>query len=162
MQYRRVVRKGLQRVNDGGERVIADVDEVDRVLGDVAIIGQNHRDRLAHITHLVLCDRPAFDGQLDPDHQRRCDACIILARQDGVNACQPARGIGRYVGDPGMGVGAAQDGGMQRSLRRRQVIKELAAPGQKRGVFHPQHRMMQPVLWHASSPPKPSSGVAGH
>ena len=86
----------------------------------------------------------------------------IGAGDDGLHTLHRQRLAGVDLDDLGMGMGAAQDGGMQRSRRRRPVIKELAAPGQKRGVFHPQHRLIQPVLWHASSPPKPSSGVEGH
>jgi hypothetical protein len=41
------------RIGHGGERVVVDVDQLQRVLGEIPALGDHHRDRLAHVPHHV-------------------------------------------------------------------------------------------------------------
>ena len=50
-------RLGSAVVDDGRQRLVVDLDELGRVLGEVAVVGDDQRDRVADEAHLVLGQR---------------------------------------------------------------------------------------------------------
>ena len=65
---RRAVLPRLERVEHDRQRLVLDLDQVARVLGDVAVLGDHGRDRLAVVAHLldgdqVLDDRAGAEGR---------------------------------------------------------------------------------------------------
>ncbi len=64
---RRAVLPRFGRVEHDRQRLVLDLDQVARVLGDVAVLGDHGRDRLAVVAHLldgdhVLDDRAGAEG----------------------------------------------------------------------------------------------------
>ena len=57
MQERRSGTHGLLGVNDGGQRFVVDAEEFERVLGEVAVFGDDAHDRLADVAHLATRQR---------------------------------------------------------------------------------------------------------
>ena len=72
------VASGCDRVEHGVERVVVDLDELGRVLRDVAVTGDDDRDRLADVAHGVDRRGVLRDAGLDPSGKR--------ARQRGTSA----------------------------------------------------------------------------
>ena len=59
MQHRRAYGHGLFDGEDGGEDVVIDVDELERLLGDVETGGTNGGDGVALVQHFVAGQRVA-------------------------------------------------------------------------------------------------------
>ena len=57
--HERVGVLGRRVVDDRGERLVVDVDELGRVLGEVPALGDHERDRVADEAHLALGERRA-------------------------------------------------------------------------------------------------------
>ena len=123
-----------------GQRLVVDVDQFDRVLGEVAALGDDQRNRVADELGLAL-------GQRRPRSVRD-----VLAR-DGVpglldvgvevgggehrvHAGQRQRRRGVDAVDPGARERAAHEAGVQHA-RPGDVVDEAAAAGQQPGVLDP-------------------------
>ena len=52
------------------QRLVVDLDQLQRVLGEIAVRRDDHRDRLADIAHALDRDRPALDVRLHAGEQR--------------------------------------------------------------------------------------------
>ena len=57
-------------VDDGRQRLVVDVDELGRVLGEVERLGDDERDGVADETHLVVGERRARRLRARPDRPR--------------------------------------------------------------------------------------------
>ena len=53
MQDRRFGRERRDRIDHGGQRAVVDLDQVERVFGEIAVRRDDDRDRLADIAHAV-------------------------------------------------------------------------------------------------------------
>ncbi len=97
---RRAVLLRLERVEHDRQRLVLDLDQVARVLGDVAVVGDHRRHCLTVVAHLldgdhVLDDLPGAEGRQrrrmpghvgachDADHARQC---LRLRRVDPEDA----------------------------------------------------------------------------
>ncbi len=116
MDERRAVLLRLERVEHDRQRLVLDLDQVARVLGDVAVLGDHGRDRLAVVAHLldgdhVLDDRAGAEGG-----KRRRMLGDVGARDDADHAGQRL-GLRRVDGDDArVRVRAAHDRRMRHVL----------------------------------------------
>ena len=121
VQHRRPRRERRFRIDDRRERLVVDLDQLGRVLGDVARARDDDRDRLADVAHAV-------DGQHAPDaglrlrpggdrRGERREIEQILAGDDERDTLEGACSRGVDSDDPGMGIRAAVEGDMERAGR---------------------------------------------
>ena len=132
--------RGGRIVDDRCERLVVDDDELDRVLRDVAVVGDHERDRVADEAHL------AFGEQ----RQRRRRAGRPLARVPelhdvGVDVGRDEHRAHAWQGSGLRGVdlhdasarhGAPHEAGVHHA-RPRDVVDERPPSGQQTSVLHP-------------------------
>ena len=146
MQQRRALFHRPLRVDGGLQRLILDLDKVERVLGDIAVLGDDHRHRLADKAHLVDGDRVVGDGDLDDARDRARDRGHLGARDDAGDARQGARLGGIDIHDARMRMRRAQDGGVLEVGHRLHVINELRPPAQERRVLFARDGLADPLI----------------
>ena len=125
-------------VDHGGQRLPVDLDQAGGVLGDVAVVGHDHGDRLADVAHLVHAPAAAgcAVGQARMrDDQRRglVELAQVGGGQDQVHAGQRAR-----AGDVDRPMPRGRAGCAARGVqhaRRIHVVDEAAEPAQQARVF---------------------------
>ena len=142
VELRRVLgRSGLGR-NDRVQRLVVDIDQVERVVRLTAALRDDHGHDVTHVPHRILCDAVVFgNGQTgigqEPCAGRRSD----LVHGVGVRvygddaACLGRCGCVDTV-DAGVRVRAAEHGGMQRA-RKDDVVGVGGAARDQPGVFPP-------------------------
>jgi len=118
------VRDGVEGVGEGAERLVPDDDAIERGGGDFLRGGRHRGDRVAHESRLVERQRVLVltHGE-DPERDRQ-----IPAGEHRLHARQRERAARVDRNDPGVGVGAAQQLGVQHA-RQRQVVRELGGAG---------------------------------
>ena len=131
VQQRRAVRNGRRGRDDGRQRLVFDLHQLQRVLGPVAVLRQHDRDRLPDIARLV-----GRNGKVAHRRAQRRDEGPEPGRdlRPGEQAHALRRG---YAPDARMGVGRAQDGGVQRARRLGQVVDEPPPAAEQRPVLNP-------------------------
>ena len=143
VQQRRTFRYRRRGRDDGGKRLVLDLHQLQRILGPVAVLRQHDRDRLARIAHLVGRDREVAHGRA----QRRDEG---PEAGGDVRPREQAHALRRGDGaEPRMGVGRAQDRGMERARRHGQVVDEPPPAAEQRRVLHPLaacHAAFRPVI----------------
>ena len=135
-----------ERIDDGRQRLVVDLDQFERVFGEIAVARDHDRDRLADIAHAVDGNRPAFDRRLHADHQRGGQLRHFGGGDDGGDARRAPRRLGVDGADFGVGVRRAQDRGVQRAGRNADVVDIAPAPGEKRQVLDPLDRLADQLL----------------
>ncbi len=107
-QHGRVRLERLERIGDDRQLLVLDLDELDRVGGDVAVVGDDEGDLLALEQHLAVGQHHLLvAGQRR--HPVQVQRLEVLRRQHGQHAGQGEGGRGVDRGDAGMGVGAAHE-----------------------------------------------------
>ncbi len=134
----------IDRIDDRGQRFVVDLDQIERVLRQIAICRDDDRNRLADVAHTVDCDRPTFDRRLHAGDKARRERRDIRTGENRGNAVRLARRIETDRRNAGMRMGRAQDCGMQRAGPNAEVIDKAPAPGQECGVFHALDRLAAP------------------
>ena len=138
---------GCQRflgIHHRGQRLVLDLDQVARVLGDVAILGRHRRHRLADVAHPVVGDRGLEHRRARPCRQRIADLGRIGAGHHAKHAGESG-GLAHVDGDdPRVGMGAAQHGGV-RHLRHVDVVGIEALADEEARVLHPLHALADPL-----------------
>ena len=122
----------------GRQRLVDDVDERNRVLGDIPRIGNNQHHRLADVTYLAECDAALLDRRIGKARQRCGLPRRLLA---GDHRDDAGQGLGRALvdrADARVGVRAAQHRGV-RHVRQCDVVDEAPASGKEARVFLAQH-----------------------
>ena len=133
---------GVERrggVEQGVERLVRDRDQLERVLGRVARVGQHHRDRLARVAHEVLGQRRLEQPlhTVDPEHAHgdaRQWVRQVVARDDVDHALVLERGRGVDRDDARVCMRAPQDRRVQRA-RALEVVDEAASAGEEPTVL---------------------------
>src|SRR5207249_6688178 len=78
------------RVGDGRQRVVVDLHRLERVLGQVAALGDDERDWLADVADLVARERRLQAGDDTragaKPHGDAADVAQVLGRDDGADA----------------------------------------------------------------------------
>ena len=138
VQQLRPRRECLLRVEHRRQRVILDVDQLGRVLGDGARRRDDGGDRLAHETHAVEREHVAGAGLGLRSRRDRCregrQVAQVLAADDQGDPVEGARPRDVDRDDPSVGVGAAAEGDVQRA-RRLDVVEVDAAACQEARVL---------------------------
>ena len=133
-------RVGVQRVagvDDGGQRRVLDVDQRERVAGGVAGLGDDERDLLPLVAHLVGGEhRLHVVGERG--HPGEAALGELLAGEHGAHERVRLGGQRVDGDDPGAGVRAAQHGGVQHAGQR-DVVDEPAAAAHEPGVLFARH-----------------------
>ena len=143
VQQRRAFRYRRRRRDDGRQGLVLDLHQLQRILGPVAVLRQHDRDRLTDIAHLVGRDRKM-------PHRRAQRRDKGPEAGGDVPSGEQAHALRRgYEAEPRMGVGRAQDRGMQRARRRGQVVDEPPPAAEQRPVLNPLaacHAVSSPVI----------------
>jgi hypothetical protein len=139
----RILRHRFKGVQDRGKRLVVHINQLHGVSGLTGALGRHNGYRLPYITHFVPGQRRLLRGiQLihgalsrhGPGRYVLEDAGYILSGQYGHHARQVAGWRRIHRPDPGMGVGAAQDGGVEQ-VGQLDVIYEGTIAGYQSGVF---------------------------
>ena len=143
VQLRCVRLERALRIDDRRQRLVLDLDQVDRILGDVAVARHDRRHRLTDEAglvgrHAVVAHRRGRDdgegrrplGDLPPS--QTADHAVEGERLAEIDAC-----------DPGVGVRAAEDRRMM-DVRNLEVVDERAAAGQQPRILMPRNALTDP------------------
>ena len=140
---RRVRARRLAAAGDGRQDFVLDLDRRGGVLRQIAVFGDHRGDRLADMAHLVAGKNEGgrvfrnLVGLEPQRHPRLGDmGTEIGAGIDRMHPLQPRRGGTIDALDPGMRVGAADEGRVQHAGDA-DVVDELPASAQQRRVLDP-------------------------
>ena len=143
VQQRRAFGYRRRGRDDGRQGVVLDLHQLQRVLGPVAVLRQHDRNRLADIAHLV-----GRDGEVAHGCAQRRDEGPEAGGD--VPSREQAHALRRgYGAQPRMGMGRAQDRGMERARRHGQVVDEPPPAAEQRPVLNPLaacHAAFRPVI----------------
>ena len=130
-------------IHDGRQRLVLDLHEVTRVLGDVAVGGGDGHDGLADVPDLVEGQR-VLQGGLHPDvvgenpTPRVAQPRRLVGGEDGDDPGQRERPAHAHVTDARVRVRAPHERGVDHPWQV-EVVDEPALPGEQAAVFHPLH-----------------------
>ena len=135
---RRVVLDRLLEVHLDRQGLVVDVDQADRILGDVAVDRHHHRDALAGVEHVVagkgaLRLRMGKVGRRDQQRQRGIERADVVAGIDLDHTVESFGGTGIDRAYPRPGDGAAGERRMQRTGKV-DVVDEAALAAQEGGI----------------------------
>ena len=158
-----VVDEALGRAGRGDadhrrEHVVVDGDAADRVLGDVAVVGDHERDRFAHVVDLVLGQgvlRAALGQRRVRDEQRQRfghRAGQVVVGPDGVHALYVEHPGDVDVDDPRMRVGRAQHRGVQGAAPDGHVVDVPPVAAEEPLVLDALDLLAHQLRGHAPSP----------
>ena len=152
--------------DDRGQLLVGDPDPPDRVLGDVAVLGDDEGDRLAGIVDLVLGQRVlgaavGERGVRDQQRQRlghRCrEAGEVVVGPHRVHALEVEDRLDVDVEDSRVGVRGPQDRGVQQLRADADVVDVPALPAQEPLVLDPLDLLAHQLRGHQR---RPASGAA--
>ena len=111
-----VRRHGRAGAGHRREVLVDHLHQLERVLGDVAVLGHHHRHRIAHVAHPIRGDGRllgAFKPLHDPGtHGNGLESRQVRGRDHPHDPGQGQGGGGVNGGHPGVGAGAAENGGV--------------------------------------------------
>jgi hypothetical protein len=162
---------GPLHADHDGQRLVAHEHPLGGVLGEVAVTGDDHDDRLPYVLHLVLGQRVAGTrsvqrGVRDQQRQRLGDrgpfglvgGDQVVVGVDRHQAVDVERSGRVDVDDACVGVRAAHEGDTQRA--RSDVVEEVRGPGDQPGVLDPLHPLAEQPGRHDVAPPSRVSSAA--
>ena len=125
------------------QRFVLDLDQRGRILRDISAVRDYRRDRLADMAHLVGSQdegRNVFRQlvRLEPERHSRLGnmGTEVVALIDRADTLHTGGGGGIDPSDPGVRVGAADEGRVQHAGHA-DVVDELPAPAQQRRILDP-------------------------
>jgi hypothetical protein len=125
----------LVRVEHRVERLVVDLDEFERVLGEIAIAGDDDRDRLAGVPHRLVGGRVVGSRAVDADREGARHRGDFGARQHADDARERERRSRVQARDSRMGEWRAKNGGVPGVRDRVEVVHEPARASEERLVF---------------------------
>ena len=131
------------RVEHGVERVVVDLDELGRVLGEVAVAGDDDGDRLADVAHGVDRGGVLRHAGLDPGREGPRERGDVRPGEHADDAGRRERRRGVDL-DPRVGELRAHDRGVERAGDGGEIVEEPALAAQQRVVLDPQHAAADP------------------
>ena len=135
VQDRCTVGQRCFRVHDRRQPRVFDPDMRKRVLGHVAIVGDDHCHGLAGVAHALLREAPVLHRLLDADDERLRPRANVGARKHRVHARFAQRCAGVDADDIGVRVRRTNDCRMQRAGLDAEVVGKGATTGQKPRVL---------------------------
>ena len=165
MELGRDVAQRILRVDDGGQRLVVNLDQLQRVLGLVAVLRHHHGHSVAYVAHHAGCNGGIRDGfQVGvgdgPGAGYRVEhAFNVCARVHGQHAGCAFGRVGVYAADASMSMRAAQDGGVYHAGELDVVGVRGLAGDQARVLAPPDagtentgsHSGLQPPCWAAAA-----------
>ena len=145
MQHGAVGFERIGRPQGDRQRLVIDLDQLQRVLGEVTVRRHHHGDRLADIAHALDRDRPALDVRLHAGEQRRPERGHLGRGDHRRDALRGARRAHVDRADDRMRMRRAQHGGVQRARRHAEIVDVAPAPGEQGRVLHPLDRLPDPA-----------------
>ena len=137
---------GAPRVGDDRQRLVVDLHQVERVLGQVAALGDHEGHRLADVADLLSRERrlQARDGAGAVSEARgdAADGAEIVAGDHGDHAGQRERRLGADLPQARVGVRRSQDGGVQHPGQA-EVGRILAAPREEPWILLASHGLTE-------------------
>ena len=135
----RPVGEGGLGVDDHGQRLVGDLDGGGGVDDRVLVLAEDDGHPLADVLDLGPGERPVLgrldlDPRGDPGHRHPGGEVEILGGEDGVDPLARGGLAGVDRGDPGVGLGRADDRGVEHPGDDH-VVGEAALPGDQRGVL---------------------------
>ena len=135
---------------------IVDRDQVQRVLGEIAAVGDHQRHRLAHETHPARCQRLMGarvneSGIFVEQRHGRVGGAQVLVGNHRVHAGERERGARIDAREARLGVGAAEHRRVQHA-RQVDVVDEARPPGEQTRILAPLDRLPDQPRGHESSP----------
>ncbi len=160
---------GLHRggaVRHAGKRLVIDLHQRRRILGDVAAVGDDDGDRLAGIDGLGARERMGHveRGDRGTGHEQRQRIAAQRLRQVGegehqMHAGEPSCRLGADAADFRVRIGAAHERGVQCSGQAH-VVDEAALAGEQRRILLALDRGAEPLRSHGMlCPLRPVSPV---
>ena len=151
---------GLRGRGHRRQRLVVDLDEVGRVLGLGAGLGDDERDRVAHVPHAVAGETPMGAGEHRravralalERHGHRAEAVDVGAGEDGEDAGRAPRRRRVDRAEPRVRVQRAHDHGV-RLEGDVDVVEVATASLQEPDVLDPLDALPDPELPHRRSPP---------
>ena len=131
VQQRRAVGNGRRGRDDGGQRLVFGLHQLQRVLGPVAVLRQHDRNRLADIARLVGRNREVPHRRAERRDERPEPGGDL---RSGEQAHALRRG---NAPDARMSMRRTQDSGMERARRLRQVVDKPPPAAEQRPVLNP-------------------------
>ena len=166
VRSRRAVFDRRAAVADRRQRIVMHGDRGGSVFGDVAGVGDHHRDWLADIIdfgarqHVLGAQRR--NRRIWQQHRHRLAAHRIrqiVGGDDGVDAGDRQRRFGVNVEQARMGIRRADEAGVQHAGQFH-VVDEAAAAGQQRRIFEPRDTRAEMFCAHGVSPPARRANAA--
>ena len=136
-----VAAQRLLHVDDGRQRLVLHLNELRRVLGQVAVGGDDQRHRVAHVADVVLGQGEQGTGVVrrkGPVHVADQVGVEVGGGEDGDDPFGGPGGGGVDPGDPGPGDVTAQEVGVQHPGKH-DVVEIAAVPGEQAGVLLAPH-----------------------
>ena len=144
-QQRRVRRDRILEERDALQRLVLDLDQLQRVFGDIAVLGHHHRHRLAHVAHLVDRAHVEFHARLDHARNRARHPGDLGAGDDADHACKLLGAARVDAEDLRVRVGRAQDRRVAQTRHRFEIVDEAPAAGEQRLILLAQDRLADPA-----------------
>ncbi len=137
-------RGGRQRVEHRLERLVVDLDQLERVLGDVAVARDHDRDRLPGIAGGLDRCGVVGDRTLYPGRERAGERRDVGAGQDPDDSGVRERRRDIDARDPCMSEGRPEDRGVRRIRDGVEIVDEPAASPEEHVVLEPGERLPDP------------------
>jgi hypothetical protein len=137
MQQRRILRERVLDRHRDRQRFVVHLDQVERVLGQRAVLGRHHRHGLPGVAHPVHRQRPVLHGLLDAHHEGRSPGSHVLASEHCAHSGGAQRGADVDRADRGVRVRGPQHRRVQGAGLCPEVVGEAPAAGEQRLVLQP-------------------------
>ena len=138
----------LARVDDGRQLLVVDLEQRERVLGDVAAVRNDDGDGVSDEAHLLLRERALEERdelrQRVHAHRDRADVTHVRGQEHRLHAWQRASGLRADREDARVGMRAAHDRRVQRA-RRLDIGHVSAAAAQEPRILLAPHRRADEV-----------------
>ena len=145
----------MREIGGHRQRLVAHADALRRILRHVAVDGDDHRDRLARVAHLLAGERvlrARGDQTLvrREQRQRLAEAAVeVLVRVDGEHAVDVERARDVDVGDPRVRVLGAHERHLRGAVL--EVVGEASAAGEQPRVLAALDRLAEHPRRHLAS-----------
>ena len=155
----RIVGERRFRIDHRRTLAVLDLDQVEGILGDVAVGRDGESHRLSDVAHAINCHGARLHRSANAGDQGVDDGQKVGSRDDGHDAGKGRRRRDVDRENIRMTVRRAQKGGVQGICPEGQIVHIASAPGKEGGIldaFHGLAEPASPVQVHGAPPFEPS------